>query len=200
MGCPLLLVAFPDDPPIGVIDRVLVGAVVGLGEGIVAVHHQTQKTGDPGGGHRVVQFDPQGRTGVLRVGQEGGERQQQIDAEAPARRKTLAAIYGGTAFQHRTLNEPKYRQHIDKIVYLLDRPRVDLSQFDAVLIPDRMHPDRLLLSKQQFADYQQKKDEAEKLLTVGSFKNDPKLDRAELAAWTVVANTVLNLDETITKN
>lgn len=74
-------------------------------------------------------------------------------AEEPARRKQLAAIYGGTAFQHRTLNEPKYRQHIDEIIYLLDLPNVDLAQYDAVIIPDRMHPDRLMVSKQQFADY-----------------------------------------------
>ena len=68
-------------------------------------------------------------------------------------RKRLAAIYGGTPFQHRTLNEPKYRQHIDDIVYLLDLPGTDLSQFDAVMIPDRMHPHRLMRSKQQFAEY-----------------------------------------------
>jgi hypothetical protein len=54
--------------------------------------------------------------------------------------------------------------------------------------------------KQQFADYQKDKDAAEKLLSVGSFKAKPALDHAELAAWTMVANTILNLDETITKN
>ncbi len=68
-------------------------------------------------------------------------------------RKRLAAVYGGTPFQHRTLHEPKYRQHIDDLVYLLDLPDVDLTQFDAVMIPDRMHPDRLMESKQQIADY-----------------------------------------------
>jgi len=54
--------------------------------------------------------------------------------------------------------------------------------------------------KQQLADYQQNKDAAEKLLSIGAFKAKPELDRAELAAWTMVANTLLNLDETITKN
>lgn len=54
--------------------------------------------------------------------------------------------------------------------------------------------------KQQLVDYQQNKESAEKLLSVGAFKAKPELDRAELAAWTMVANTLLNLDETITKN
>ena len=54
--------------------------------------------------------------------------------------------------------------------------------------------------KQQLADYQKNKDSAEKLLGLGAFKAKPELDQAELAAWTMVANTILNLDETITKN
>ncbi len=36
-------------------------------------------------------------------------------------------------------------------------------------------------------------------VSVGESARDPKLDVAELAAWTTVASTVLNLDETITK-
>jgi predicted nucleotidyltransferase len=54
--------------------------------------------------------------------------------------------------------------------------------------------------KQQLADYQKNKDSAEKLLGLGAFQAKPELDHAELAAWTMVANTILNLDETITKN
>ena len=41
---------------------------------------------------------------------------------------------------------------------------------------------------------------AEKLLAVGEAKRNEKLDAAELAAWTIIAGTILNLDETITKN
>ncbi|MAT14833.1 MAG: hypothetical protein CMJ46_06130 [Planctomyces sp.] len=40
---------------------------------------------------------------------------------------------------------------------------------------------------------------AEQLLTVGDSPRDEELDPAELAAWTMVANTLLNLDETIVK-
>jgi hypothetical protein len=52
----------------------------------------------------------------------------------------------------------------------------------------------------QLADYRNKVEAADKLLSIGSFKAKPELDRAELAAWTMLANTILNLDETITKN
>jgi hypothetical protein len=38
-----------------------------------------------------------------------------------------------------------------------------------------------------------------KLIGVGEAKRNPKLDPAELAAWTTVASTILNMDETITK-
>jgi hypothetical protein len=41
---------------------------------------------------------------------------------------------------------------------------------------------------------------AEKLLGVGDSPRDAKLTCTELAAWTVLASIVLNLDETITKN
>ncbi|MDA1049762.1 MAG: PSD1 and planctomycete cytochrome C domain-containing protein [Planctomycetota bacterium] len=37
------------------------------------------------------------------------------------------------------------------------------------------------------------------LVSVGESKRDESLDVAELAAWTIVANSILNLDETVTK-
>jgi hypothetical protein len=52
----------------------------------------------------------------------------------------------------------------------------------------------------ELANYRAHTDKADKLLAVGSFKAKPELDRAELAAWTLVGNALLNLDETITKN
>ena len=46
------------------------------------------------------------------------------------------------------------------------------------------------------------KDEAaaKKLIAFGESKADPKLKPVELAAWTLVANLLLNLDEVINKN
>lgn len=40
---------------------------------------------------------------------------------------------------------------------------------------------------------------ARKLISVGASPRDPSLDVTELAAWTTVASTILNLDETISK-
>jgi hypothetical protein len=41
---------------------------------------------------------------------------------------------------------------------------------------------------------------ATRLLHVGESKCSPRLDPAEIAAWSIVATTILNLDETITKS
>jgi hypothetical protein len=38
------------------------------------------------------------------------------------------------------------------------------------------------------------------LRPVGESPRDPKVDPAELAAWSTVASTIMNLDETTTKN
>jgi len=47
--------------------------------------------------------------------------------------------------------------------------------------------------------YQTKPDDAKKLIAVGDSKADPKLNASELAAWTMVANELLNLDEVLNK-
>jgi hypothetical protein len=49
------------------------------------------------------------------------------------------------------------------------------------------------------ADYQARPEEAKLAITYGESKPDPALDPAELAAWTLVANLLLNLDEMVTK-
>ena len=41
---------------------------------------------------------------------------------------------------------------------------------------------------------------ANALITYGESKPDAELDTVELAAWTLIANMLLNLDETVTKN
>lgn len=49
------------------------------------------------------------------------------------------------------------------------------------------------------AEYRGNPEAAGKLLAVGEAPRDAALDAAELAAWTMVANLILNLDETVTK-
>lgn len=51
----------------------------------------------------------------------------------------------------------------------------------------------------RLAHYRQNPNAAKKLVAIGDAKNDPTIDPVELAAYTVVASTVLNLDETLTK-
>ena len=51
----------------------------------------------------------------------------------------------------------------------------------------------------QLAKYRKDPDSAKKLLGTGESLRDDKLDVADLAAWSVVANVILNLDETVTR-
>ncbi len=53
------------------------------------------------------------------------------------------------------------------------------------------------LLKEQRDLFAAKRAEATKLLTVGETKNDPKIDVVELAAGTVLAEAILNLDEAV---
>jgi len=51
----------------------------------------------------------------------------------------------------------------------------------------------------ELAEYRKDGKKALKLLSIGEAKREEKLDPAELAAWTIVASAILNLDETVTK-
>lgn len=51
----------------------------------------------------------------------------------------------------------------------------------------------------RLARYKADSEAAKKLLSVGDSKNDDKLEPAELAAYTVTANVLLNLDEVVTR-
>ena len=53
--------------------------------------------------------------------------------------------------------------------------------------------------EKHLAAYTAKPDEAKKAVSYGESKPDEKLNPAELAAWTMVANLMLNLDEVVTK-
>ncbi|MGH9934902.1 MAG: DUF1553 domain-containing protein, partial [Blastocatellia bacterium] len=55
------------------------------------------------------------------------------------------------------------------------------------------------LLSQQLINYRKDGKAASELLRVGESVADNKIDQAELAAWTMVASAILNLDETITK-
>jgi hypothetical protein len=48
-------------------------------------------------------------------------------------------------------------------------------------------------------DYRSRPDESKKLIAFGESKADPKLDPTELAAWTMLVNELMNLDEVLNK-
>ena len=50
------------------------------------------------------------------------------------------------------------------------------------------------------AKYQADKEAATKLINTGESKPDKELDPSQLAAWTMLGNLILNLDETMTKS
>ncbi len=55
------------------------------------------------------------------------------------------------------------------------------------------------LAREQLSHYRRDREAAAKLIETGESVFDPRLNPAELAAWTTVASAILNLDETITK-
>ncbi len=56
------------------------------------------------------------------------------------------------------------------------------------------------LYEEQRSDFAAEPDQARALVDVGEAERDGAVNPVELAAWTTVASTVLNLDETITKS
>jgi hypothetical protein len=54
--------------------------------------------------------------------------------------------------------------------------------------------------EKHLAKFQQTPDAAKKVIRNGESKPNPKLPEPELAAWTMIGNLLLNLDETVTRN
>lgn len=82
----------------------------------------------------------------------------------------------------------------------------DDDQLDFVakrLLARPLRADELPIVKQSLADllthYQGHIDEAKQLIAVGESKADATIDPARLAAWTMLANELLNLDEVLNK-
>ena len=66
--------------------------------------------------------------------------------------------------------------------------------------PSREEVDVLAsMAREQEAVYRKTPGDARDLIAVGESKRDPQLDPVELAAWTTIAGTILNLDEMVTK-
>ena len=107
------------------------------------------------------------------------------------------------------LNDPTYveaaRKFAGRLILLgemTDSARIS-EAFHLALARDPIPAESVLLLdllQKHRAQYQDDSKSAAELLTNGESKQAPGLDPVELAAWTSVARTILNLHETITRN
>jgi hypothetical protein len=106
-----------------------------------------------------------------------------------------------------TLNDTQF---IEASRHLADRALHSSTNFDSCLdgiteplIARTMSPEeRAVMQKMEehfLTKYESNPADAKALLGVGESKVDTTLPPAKLAAWTLVASAVLNLDETLTK-
>jgi hypothetical protein len=130
--------------------------------------------------------------------------------DAPDREKcTIRRTTTNTPLQALVLlNDPTYleaartlAEHVIKQAGKTDARRASLAFELATSRPATRAELRLLtsLAKQQGLHFRRAPKEAEALLKNGESAYDPALQPAELATWTLVASTILNLDETISK-
>jgi hypothetical protein len=105
------------------------------------------------------------------------------------------------------MNDPTYVEASRKLAERLlteahsDKKRIELAFQLALARPPAKRELAVLLriAQEQITVYRSDHDSAAQLLGVGEAARNHGLDSAELAAWTIVANVILNLDETITK-
>jgi hypothetical protein len=105
------------------------------------------------------------------------------------------------------MNDPTYVEASRKLAERLlsatqsDKKRVELAFQLALARPPAQEELAVLLriAQEQIAVYRGDQAAAAQLLGVGEAARNQGLDSAELAAWTIIANVILNLDETITK-
>jgi hypothetical protein len=131
--------------------------------------------------------------------------------DAPDREKcTARRTVTNTPLQALVLmNDPTYIEAARKLAER-DLNEAGPNETDRIRYAFRLATDRdpspkemtilAALYRKQRAHYDAARGDAEKLLAIGESPRDPKKDPVDLAAWTMVTSTILNLDETITKN
>jgi hypothetical protein len=105
------------------------------------------------------------------------------------------------------MNDPTYIEAARKLAErMMKEGKSDMDRISVAFrlatghAPTRAESNVLMkLHKTQLEAYRADQTAALKLLQVGESKRDETLDCAELAAWTMVASTILNLDQTISK-
>ena len=106
-----------------------------------------------------------------------------------------------------TLNDPQF---IEAARHLAEHAVESSNDVDHRIdfIADRLlarplRPDELAIVRNSLQKFEQhystQVEDAKKLATVGESKDDPKVPVPQLAAWTMVANELMNLDEVLNK-
>ncbi|HWE38938.1 MAG TPA: DUF1553 domain-containing protein [Isosphaeraceae bacterium] len=107
-----------------------------------------------------------------------------------------------------TLNDEQFveaARHLAQVVLRRDCGRDDdrIAFLAARVLGRPLRPEEAKVVRSSLDDllahYRAKADDAKKLLAVGASKADPTLDPPALAAWTMLANELLNLDEALNK-
>ena len=98
----------------------------------------------------------------------------------------LRSIDARPVLLHIELRVPHFNPHL---VFELLQPNLRLAQFQF-----RAHLVGLRRAVQDWNGAEERK-----LIAIGESKPDAMIDPCELAAWTMVANLVLNLDEVLSK-
>lgn len=70
--------------------------------------------------------------------------------------RKIAVVYGGSSQHHRTYNEPKYRQYIEKLIYLPDLEETSLDEFDVLFLPSQLHMGLVMKSKEKIHAFSEK--------------------------------------------
>ncbi len=107
-----------------------------------------------------------------------------------------------------TLNDPQFVEAARNLAQLTlekcdgkETERLDFMARRLLARPLRPAEKKIVESglKELLEEYQKAPNEAEKLIAVGESKADAKLDKPTLAAYTMVANELMNLDEVLNK-
>ncbi|MCR8631673.1 hypothetical protein [Paenibacillus radicis (ex Xue et al. 2023)] len=67
--------------------------------------------------------------------------------------RKIAALYGGTSHDYRSLNEPKYKQYLHEIIYLPEFENTSLDGIDVLLVPSQLHLGLLMAAKNKIWEF-----------------------------------------------
>ena len=107
-----------------------------------------------------------------------------------------------------TLNDPQFVEAARHLAQLTlkqggdkDAARLDFLAKRLLARPLQPNEQKIVLASLNdlLAYYTLRSDDANELISVGESKADPALDKGTLAAWTMLVNQLMNLDEVLCK-